>query len=210
MKTLKSISVLAIAAVSLFASSTVSAAEVVNNEKVNAICFSDGVNISVSKGESTQVQCVDAEVNYMIEDGVLTIKCAAHNAHINVVVPELKSIQYYGSENASVSGVLNVDNLLISTSSEGNLSVNGVQARNLVCGVLGSGNIVLNEVNAGKLTFGISGSGKVIMGSKSSDEYMHNTSHHAVHQGRYSIGANGEVTAAVLTIGNVRTMYASR
>lgn len=165
MKTLRILSIAAIAAISMFTSSNICAADKIadSTNNFNALCFGDGITIEIMEGNTPSIQTTDSSVCYTIDSGVLTIShLGTGKANVKVCAPDIKSIQYTGDTYTKIYGKIVADDLMISASGNGDVNVNDANANNMVCVVLGDGDIRFAKLTSNHIAKSIYGNGQVI------------------------------------------------
>ena len=208
---MKNFSLATLALAATFAFSSAKAATTDNNVSFSSISFADGIDIEMVEGNAPAIESSD--VTYTIDNaGVLTLKASANNggnSHVRICAPDLKAIQYFGDSNVSVTGNIQANKLLVSTSGKGDITFDSLTSHDIVCGVLGKGNTRINCMKAQNAKCAIYGSGKVFIANEKSDNIVANHSRLRVSDCRYTLSHQGTANKACFTLSNVKARTTS-
>ncbi len=144
---------------------------VYHGESVNQIISNDLFDIEYSQGEDNIKVIVTEQyadlVKLSVSDGVLKVgfpdgfKCQSITAKVIVSSPTITSIESTGIGDISLSNIVKGENITLTTSGTGDITINTLQAKEVALLTYGTGDIDFNSVSATSLNLETSGTGDI-------------------------------------------------
>lgn len=173
MKTSRFFSIFAIALVALSTSLKANSTEQSTND-FTCIQVTNNVNLQFIDGNDSRVIANGDEVTLEYDGNTLTIstKDTSTTPTVTICAPQLRTIEYDGNADITLSGRLNANQLVMCLNGEGTMVIEDASIKRLSCSVQGSGNIFFYSLKADMMVCNLANTGKVIMGSLTSDDCL--------------------------------------
>ena len=173
MKTSRFFSIFAIALIALGTSLRANSTELPSTN-FTCIQVTNNVNLRFIDGNDSRVIANGDEVVLEYNDNTLTISAKGANATptVTICAPQLRTIEYDGNADITLSDRLNANQLVMCLNGEGTMVIEDASIKRLSCSVQGAGNIFFYSLKADMMVCNLANTGKVIMGSLTSDDCL--------------------------------------
>ena len=173
MKTSRFFSIFAIALVALGTSLKANSTEQ-STYDFTCIQVTNNVNLQFIDGNDSRIIANGDEVTLEYDGNTLTIsaKDTSTTPTVTICAPQLRTIEYDGNADITLSGKLSANQLVMCTNGEGTMVIEDASIKRLSCSVQGAGNIFFYSLKADMMVCNLANTGKVIMGSLTSDDCL--------------------------------------